>query len=83
LRPEHICLEDTPVIIDCLEFNRNLRILDPASEIIFLKLECDRLEAPDIGEIILETYCESTGDELFSEAANISELAEVSRYGGP
>jgi uncharacterized protein len=30
---------------------------------MFLKLECDRLEAPDIGEIILETYCESTGDD--------------------
>ena len=62
LRPEHICLEDEPAIIDCLEFDRNLRILDPASELMFLKLECDRLEGPEIGEFIFRTYCDRTGD---------------------
>lgn len=62
LRPEHICLEDEPVIIDCLEFNRNLRVLDPASELMFLDLECDRLGAPEIGRLILAIYCERTGD---------------------
>jgi len=35
LRPEHICLIDPPVIIDCLEFNRALRLLDPADELPF------------------------------------------------
>jgi aminoglycoside phosphotransferase family enzyme len=29
LRPEHICLKEDPVIIDCLEFNRDLRIVAP------------------------------------------------------
>lgn len=62
LRPEHICLEREPVIIDCLEFDRNLRILDPASELTFLGLECGRLGAPAIGNLILRTYCEQTDD---------------------
>jgi len=63
LRPEHICLEPCqPVIIDCLEFNRNLRILDAVSEITFLALECERLGAPNIGRLILNKYSEETGD---------------------
>ena len=41
LRPEHICLEPDPQIIDCLEFSRDLRLLDPADELAFLALECE------------------------------------------
>jgi len=62
LRPEHICLERPPVIIDCLEFDRDLRILDPASELTFLALECERLGAPDTGAFIFNVYREQTGD---------------------
>jgi len=43
LRPEHICLTDPPVIFDCLEFNRNLRMVDPFSEIVFLGMEAEVL----------------------------------------
>lgn len=62
LRPEHICLEREPVIIDCLEFNRDFRILDTASELIFLAMECERLGAHQVGALILKTCCEQTGD---------------------
>jgi aminoglycoside phosphotransferase family enzyme len=62
LRPEHICLEAQPVIIDCLEFNTNLRCLDVASELAFLALECERLGAPHIGQFILDRYSERTCD---------------------
>jgi aminoglycoside phosphotransferase family enzyme len=55
LRPEHICLIDQPVIIDCLEFNRDLRILDPFDEIAFLDLECERLGAGWVGQRFLLT----------------------------
>jgi len=41
LRPEHICLNATPKIIDCLEFNRRMRIIDPFDEINYLGLECE------------------------------------------
>lgn len=56
LRPEHICLEPRPVVIDCLEFDRTLRLLDPLSELCFLSLECDRLGAPWIGERLIGNY---------------------------
>jgi hypothetical protein len=50
------------VIIDCLEFNRSLRILDAASELSFLALECERLAAPEIGKRILNAYSEQADD---------------------
>lgn len=53
LRPEHVFLADEPVFIDCLEFNRDLRVLDPFDEIAYLGLECERLEAAWIGEQFL------------------------------
>lgn len=41
LRLEHVCLTDPSVIFDCLEFNRNLRLLDPFQEVVQLGLEAD------------------------------------------
>jgi aminoglycoside phosphotransferase family enzyme len=64
LRPEHVCLETQPVVIDCLEFNRDLRTLDAASELAFLALECERLGAPDVGKLVLRKYTQETGDRL-------------------
>jgi aminoglycoside phosphotransferase family enzyme len=40
LRPEHICLLDPPVVIDCLEFKQMLREVDPYDKLAFLDLEC-------------------------------------------
>ncbi len=62
LRPEHICFEAEPQIIDCLEFSRRLRTLDPVDELGFLALECERLGAPEIGEQILDAYRQYSGD---------------------
>lgn len=52
LRPEHILLDDPPAVIDCLEFDRNLRILDQAEELEFLALECARIGHAATGERI-------------------------------
>jgi uncharacterized protein len=62
LRPEHICLESKPVIIDRLEFNRDFRVLDAVSDLAFLALECERLGASWVSDLILDTYREETGD---------------------
>jgi len=62
LRPQHICLTDPPVIIDCLEFSRSLRIQDRVDELSFLAMECDMLAAPRVGEILFNTYRAITGD---------------------
>lgn len=69
LRPEHVCLTAPPVVIDCLEFNREFRLLDPADELAFFCLECERLGAAWVGERFVEVYRSETGDrppvELF------------------
>lgn len=62
LRPEHVCLLAAPVVIDCLEFNREFRILDPADELAYLALECERLQAPHVARWLLEGYGEASGD---------------------
>ncbi|MDJ0450241.1 hypothetical protein [Methylocystis sp. JR02] len=45
LRPEHICLTEPVVIFDCLEFNAELRQVDPFDEVAFLGVECAQLGA--------------------------------------
>jgi len=63
LRPEHVCLGPDPLFIDCLEFNRDWRVLDPADELAYLSMECEYAGAPWIGEVVFKTYREATGDD--------------------
>ncbi|WP_198402643.1 hypothetical protein [Marinobacter salinus] len=63
LRPEHICLTEEPVFIDCLEFNRKLRILDPADELAYLAMECQLAGGEYIGPIVFACYSRKTGDD--------------------
>lgn len=56
LRPEHVCLGPPPAIIDCVEFNREFRILDAADELAYLAMECERLGAPSVGATLLAHY---------------------------
>jgi uncharacterized protein len=46
-------LVDPPAIIDCLEFSRQLRLVDPVDELVFLWLECERLGAGWVGSASL------------------------------
>jgi aminoglycoside phosphotransferase family enzyme len=52
LRPEHIWLGDPIRIIDCLEFNPVLRTVDPLDEVAYLGIECERIGAAWIGDLI-------------------------------
>ena len=64
LRPEHVGLGDgEPAIIDCLEFRRDFRIIDPVDELAFLGLECERLDADWVGPELLRIYHEQAGDD--------------------
>jgi len=56
LRPEHCFLTQPPQVIDCLEFNRTLRCVDPVDELSYLALECELLGRKDLGEAALERY---------------------------
>jgi aminoglycoside phosphotransferase family enzyme len=62
LRPEHICLKREPVVIDCLEFSRELRLVDPADEMAFLALECAMMGQADVGARLQRSYETMTGD---------------------
>lgn len=64
LRPEHVCIAHPLCVIDCLEFNRDLRLLDPAEEVAFLALEIDRLGHPRIAQDLLARYRRLSGDSV-------------------
>jgi uncharacterized protein len=62
LRPEHIYLGPEPVAIDCLEFRADLRCLDAVEELAFLRMECERIGARDVGPLLFRRYCLRTRD---------------------
>lgn len=62
LRPEHVCLLPEIAVIDCLEFSRELRVLDKVDEVGYLALECERLGAPAISAALAGAYQKYSGD---------------------
>jgi uncharacterized protein len=71
LRPEHVCLLAEPVVIDCLEFSRELRLIDPLQEMAQLALECRRLGADWAGERLLFGYRRLAGDDFPPELVGL------------
>lgn len=63
LRPEHVCLLDSPLVIDCLEFDAELRQVDPFDELAFLGLECALAGAEWIGPRLLAAVGEMLGEQ--------------------
>jgi len=68
LRAEHVCLTPPVSIIDCLEFDPQLRRLDPAQDVALLGLEIARLGNAALAQWFLEAFFGATGDDI-SEAA--------------
>lgn len=64
LRPEHVCLCPDPIIFDCLEFSRALRVLDAADEIAFLAMECERLGVRFATSTLFDTYGRAMHDSV-------------------
>ena len=67
LRPEHVFLgsaAEEACVIDCLEFDPELRRLDPAEEMAFLALECRRLGAADVARGLIERYRRAMADPV-------------------
>lgn len=62
LRPDHVCLLDPPVVIDCLEFNPKLRQVDPFDEIAYLGLECEMAGAPWVGSRLVAGIAGALGE---------------------
>lgn len=70
LKPEHICLSDPPCVIDALEFSKDLRILDPAEELSYLWIECERLGGAQAAAYVLEGYCRASRDQVSERLLN-------------
>lgn len=64
LRAEHVHLGKTIQVIDCLEFDRELRRLDPMQELAQLALEINYAGNPALGRRLLQRYCERTGETI-------------------
>jgi aminoglycoside phosphotransferase family enzyme len=64
LRPEHICVGPPVRIIDRLEFDVELRALDPIEDLCFLRLECEREHAHSAGAWLLRQYLAESGTEV-------------------
>jgi uncharacterized protein len=63
LRPEHIWLNASFPIIDCLEFNARLRTLDALDELAFLHLECERLGGRWVGDALRQRLATFLDDD--------------------
>ena len=63
LRPEHVCLADPPLVIDCLTFSDLLRQVDPFDELAALALDCERLGAPWVGPLLIERCAQRLEDD--------------------
>ena len=66
LRAEHICLADDIEIFDCVEFDEGLRYCDVASEIAFLSMDLDFLDASDLSARLENAYESAARDPHLS-----------------
>jgi aminoglycoside phosphotransferase family enzyme/predicted kinase len=67
LHAEHVCFTDGLVIYDCIEFNREFRHCDVASEVAFLAMDLDFHGQPGLAEHLLAAYESRTGDRQLRE----------------
>jgi aminoglycoside phosphotransferase family enzyme len=58
-------------VIDCLEFDLDLRIFDPLEELAFLGLGCARLGAPWVGPLLVDIYASETHDTAPTPLVNL------------
>jgi hypothetical protein len=62
LRAEHILLESELEIVDCVEFDPELRRADVASDLAFLVMDLHRLGVPELAAELVAAYRASGGD---------------------
>jgi aminoglycoside phosphotransferase family enzyme len=68
LRAEHVCLTGRVSIIDCLEFDPQLRRLDPAHDVALLGLEIARLGSEALAQSFLEAFFTASADDISEPA---------------
>ena len=61
LADDIFCLNDGPRILDCLEFDDDLRAVDAIDDAAVLAMDLERLGAPDAAEDFLNAFLEFSG----------------------
>lgn len=56
-------LDDGARILDCLDFDEELRSGDVLADVAFLAMDLERLDRPALAHLLLETYRRATGDD--------------------
>ncbi len=56
------CLDDGPRVLDCIEFDDQLRYGDVLADVAFLAMDLERLGAPELAERFLGWYREFSGE---------------------
>ena len=56
------CLDDGPRVLDCLEFDDDLRYLDGLDDIAFLAMDLEKLGEPELAGVLLQRYADFAGD---------------------
>lgn len=62
LAEDVFCLDDGPRVLDCLEFDDNLRYVDGLDDAAFLAMDLEQLGAPEAAAFFLAEYGEYSGD---------------------
>ncbi|HEX6567917.1 MAG TPA: AAA family ATPase [Acidimicrobiales bacterium] len=62
LADDIFCLDEGPQVLDCIEFDDNLRYGDTLADVAFLAMDLERLGRPDLGERFLRAYREHADD---------------------
>jgi aminoglycoside phosphotransferase family enzyme/predicted kinase len=62
LRAEHVILEPTLSVVDCIEFDRGLRVLDVADDLAFLIMDLCALGAEGLARRLIGEYRRAGGD---------------------
>jgi uncharacterized protein len=62
LAEDVFCLDDGPRVLDCLDFDEQLRVGDVLADVAFLAMDLERLGRPDLGWQLLEHHRDEMGD---------------------
>lgn len=62
LHSQNIFIDDDIVIFDCIEFSRDFRFIDVASEVAFMAMDLDAFGRHDLSELFIDRYVELSGD---------------------
>lgn len=62
LADDIFCLPDGPRILDCLEFDDELRVGDALADVAFLAMDLERLGRPDLSDVLLARYRQLSRD---------------------